>query len=196
MKKPKPATPPDHVVADIRNNAYDSVGSRIKPVKIENDDRKYFVEVKVKPPVFHCVPGRRLNWSTAHGFAIDPVQAIAICGVQPNPHDPIYVNNGWDPKFWVQELDPKVEVSCNKCLALMRARLRVKSRGCFVLALSEAEGRATVRTMRNHRNDCWPSNAKPLQNVKTLAEKGWRARIDTHACRLFGGGAFVTAAQS
>jgi len=46
------------------------------------------------------------------------------------------------------------------------------SRGYFVLASSEAEGRASVRTMRNHRNDCWPSNANPLQNVKTLAEIG------------------------
>jgi hypothetical protein len=139
MKKPKPPVPPGHVVAHIYKPTYDNVGSRIKPAKIEGDDRKYFVEVK-EPPPFHCVPGRNLNWSPTTGFAITDVQAIAICNAQPNPLDPVYLNNrdrclrasfglntaSWEPKYWVQELDPKVEVSCNKCLALMRARLRVK----------------------------------------------------------------------
>jgi hypothetical protein len=128
MKKPKPPVPNGHVVAHIYKPSYDN--RRAKVVKFDSDSEHgaatFVIPSKVKPPPFHCVPGRNLNWSTAHGFAITPVQAIAICGVQPNPQDPIYVNNGWDPKHWVQSLDPAAEVSCNKCLALMRARLRVK----------------------------------------------------------------------
>ena len=56
-------------------------------------------------------------------------------GAQPNPQDPVYLNNRdrdlrdshgvvngtWEPKHWVQEMDASVEVSCNKCLAAMRA---------------------------------------------------------------------------
>jgi hypothetical protein len=142
MKKPKPAVPPDHVVAHIYKPKYDN--RRTKIVKFDSDSAHgaatFHVPSDMKPPPFHCVPGKNLNWSPTTGFAITPVQAKAICGAQPDPEDPVYLNNrarvlrdsfglnnsSWEPKYWVQELDPAVEVSCNKCLALMRARLRVK----------------------------------------------------------------------
>jgi hypothetical protein len=42
--KPKPPMPEGCVVAHIRNEAYDDLGSGIRAAKIENDDRKYFVK--------------------------------------------------------------------------------------------------------------------------------------------------------
>jgi hypothetical protein len=142
MKKPKPAVPTGHVVAHIYKPSYDN--RRAKVIKYDIDapygHAIQFIPSDVKPPPFHCVPGKNLNWSPTTGFAITDVQAIAICGAQPNPLNPVYINNrarclrgslgldvtAWEPKYWVQDLDPKVEVTCNKCLALMRARLRVK----------------------------------------------------------------------
>jgi hypothetical protein len=144
MKKPKPPIPPGHVAAHIYKPAYDNRRDQVIKYDIDAAYGRAIQSIpsKMKPPPFHCVPGRNLNWSPARGFVIDPVQAIAICGAQPNPLDPVYLNNRerclrnglglgpprWEPKYWVQELDPATQVSCNKCLALMRAALRVKLR--------------------------------------------------------------------
>lgn len=183
MKKPPPPCPADCTVAYIRNPRFDNT----PPVRLvilseaaglRDGEERYWVPVKRKPPVFHAVKGKNLNWTIAEGFKIARVQAVSLCGVQPDPGDPVFAHNGWEPKHW-RHAEKGTVVSCDKCLARMRAALRPK----FKYRPHGKHERRT-RPFREHvfAGQSFKDGVVTEKKNSRHARDGWYEAIDCNDC--------------
>ncbi len=147
--KPKPPLPDGHRVLYIKQRSY-ALRTYKKGYQSSSADWAH-IKHNLPPPRFHAVKCRphELYTITPTGFKTADVQPASICGVQPDPLDPVRLwkaaraaeanfmllpgemrTNGAGPKYWLQA-PAGTEVSCPRCLAAMRAAEEVAKRPAF-----------------------------------------------------------------